>query len=74
MIKVDEIEKIEKYDGGKRYVKVSLTADTKAEVLEMGTDGSLVKGLLDMDVIAAHSTAFTADKKLLVLDSAGVWH
>ena len=73
MIKLDTINKIEKYEGGKRYVQVSLTSDTSAEVKAIGTDGSQVHGLLNGDVITAHSDCFTADQELLILGSNGVW-
>ena len=73
MIKLDSINKIEKYEGDRRFVQVSLTADTVEEVQSMGTDGSKVQGLMGRDVITAHSDAFTADKQLLILNSSGVW-
>lgn len=73
MIKLDTINKIEKYENGHRYVKVSITADTKEEVEALGTDGSKVQGLFAEDIITAHSDAFTASKELLVLTSEGVW-
>lgn len=73
MIKLDKIQKIEGYGNNKRYVKVSVTADTAAEIKAAGTDGSVVRDLLDMDVMTAHSTCFTADQELLVLGSDGVW-
>ena len=73
MIKLDQIKKIERYENGKRYVKVSITSDTAAEVKAIGTDGSQVKDLLPMDVLTAHSICFTAEQNVLVLGSDGVW-
>ena len=72
MVKLDSINKIEKYENNNRYVQVSLTADTADEVRAVGTDGSQVPGLLARDIITAHSDAFTADKQLLILNSSGV--
>lgn len=74
MVKLREIIEIERQEGTKRFVQVRITADTPTEVQAVGTDGGKVKGLRENDIITAHSTAFTANKKLLVLDSTGTWN
>ena len=73
MIKLDTINKIEKYQDGRRHVQVSVTSDTAAEIKAAGTDGSLVEGLLNSDIMTAHSDCFTVDQQLLILGSDGQW-
>lgn len=58
---------------GKRILKVSLEADTAAEVVAIGTDPATVKGMPQNTIIGAFSDCFTAEKELLILNSSGVW-
>lgn len=82
MIKVDTngITPV-KWANGKRYVMADLLSDTADEVtdnLVPNTNGEItgegVVGLTAKDILVQHSTAFTADCELLVLDSENEWH
>ena len=74
MIRLNIIDKqVGTNSEGKRILKVSLDADTAAEVRAIGTSTASVDGLASDTVLAPFSDAFTADKQLLILNSSGVW-
>lgn len=75
MISLETVnKKIGTNSSGKDVLKVSLNADTAAEVQAIGTNPATVEGFPANAVIAPFSDAFTADKKLLILGSDGTWH
>lgn len=75
MIILDQVEKQVGTDvNGKRVLKVSLDADTAAEVIAIGTNPATVQGMAADTVIAPFSSAFTADQKLGILGSDGTWN
>lgn len=75
MIRLDKVIEQTGIDlSGKRILKVSLEADTSAEVEAIGTDPSTVVGMPANSVIGTFSDAFTAqEKELLMLNSSGEW-
>ena len=75
MIRLDSVNETIGIDSeGKRVLKVSLEADTAAEVITNGTDTENVVGMAPNTKIGAFSDCFTAEKKLGVLDSSGNWN
>lgn len=74
MIRVDGAIKITQNADGTDLVKCSLVADTSAEVIAIGDNGSTVEGLDANTKIAPFSTAFTKSCDLGVLGSDGVWN
>ena len=75
MIILDQVEKQVGFDtNGKRILKVSLEADTAAEVEAIGTNPATVQGMPTDSVIAPFSSCFTVEQKLGILGSDGVWN
>ena len=75
MIRLDSVIETMGIDSdGKRVLKVSLEADTAAEVIENGTPTDDVVGMAPNTKIGAFSDCFTAEKKLGILDSSGNWN
>lgn len=73
-VKLDGTPKTEGYTSdGKRLVKCSLVADTGADIIAVGTDGSKVEGLGANDVIAWGSDGFTTEQEFFMLNSSGQW-
>jgi len=73
MIRVDGPIKITHQADGVDLVKCSLVADTSAEVIAIGDNGSTVEGLDAKTKIAPFSTCFTVEQELGVLGSDGQW-
>lgn len=73
MIKLKDFVLEKRGEDGKRYMRCALAADTDAEVRAQGTTGEGIVGMSGNDIITEFSTAFTADKQLLILDSNGIW-
>ena len=75
MIILDQVEKQMGVDtNGKRILKVSLEADTVAEVEAIGTNPATVQGMPADTVIAPFSSCFTATQELGILGSDGNWN
>lgn len=70
MIKVTNVV-IEKYHP--KQVKVSLIADTKAEVIAIKNDGSSVVGLQAGDIMTFGSTCLCVNGDFGILKSDGTW-
>lgn len=64
---------VEKDIAGAREVRASLVADTKDEVVEIGSDGSTVVGLMNGDKLTLGSTCLCANCDFGVLNSSGTW-
>lgn len=73
MIKLSGSPVVEKDTKGAREVRVSLVADTKAEVIAIGANGSNVSGLQSGDKMTLGSTCLCANCDFGVLNSSGVW-
>ena len=75
MIRLDSVIETMGIDSdGKRVLKVSLEADTAAEVIENGTQTDDVVGMAPNTKIGAFSDCFTAEKRLGILDSSSNWN
>lgn len=66
------VEGIDKITGAK-IAKVSLSSDTKDEVVAIGDDGSTVDGLSAGDKMTLGSTCLCATGDFGILNSSGVW-
>lgn len=64
---------VEKIENGKRYVQVSLKADTSAEVVANGVSAANVENLLPTDELVWGSTALCSDLSFGFLKSSKAW-
>ena len=77
MLKIDtDGIKVVKWVNGKRYVVADVLGDSKADVtggITRDTDGNIIgtgiEGLSSNDILVAHSSFFTADANLGIVDS-----
>lgn len=65
--------KVEYPISGQRKIIASLVADTKAEVIAIGANGSTVNGLQTGDTMLLGSTCLCANGDFGILNSSGVW-
>lgn len=56
-----------------RLVKASLVADTKEEVIAIGTDATTIQNLRETDTLDFGSTCLCTDGSFGILDSNGEW-
>lgn len=73
MIKINGSISVEEETDISRKVKVPLIADTKDEVIAIGSDGSTVLGLKDGDVLQLGSTCLCATGDFGIINSSGSW-